>query len=101
MRTIAIITARGGSKGIPKKNLALLLGRPLLAYTAEAALAARRVDRVILSTDDVGIAEAGRRFGIETPFFRPPELALDDTPHIPVLQHAIRVIEATVESDVR
>jgi len=95
MRTIAIITARGGSKGIPKKNLALLLGRPLLAYTAEAALAARRVDRVILSTDDVEIAEAGRRFGIDTPFFRPPELALDSTPHVPVLQHAVREIEAT------
>ena len=95
MRTLAIITARGGSKGIPKKNLALLLGRPLLAYTAEAALAARRVNRVILSTNDPEIAESGRRLGIDVPFLRPPELALDDTPHIPVLQHALGSVEAT------
>lgn len=95
MRTLAIITARGGSKGIPRKNLALLLGRPLLAYTAEAALAARRVSRVILSTNDPEIAETGRRLGIDVPFLRPPELARDDTPHIPVLQHALGCIEST------
>ena len=95
MRILAIVTARGGSKSIPRKNIVCLLGKPLIAYTAEAALNARRIDRLILSTDDVEIAEVGNRFGLETPFLRPPELARDDTPHIPVLQDVVRKIEAT------
>jgi CMP-N-acetylneuraminic acid synthetase len=94
MRVLGIITARGGSKGIPNKNLAPLSGRPLLAYTTEAALHARRIQRVILSTDDPRIAAAGRELGVEVPFLRPEELARDDTPTIPVLQHAVRYLEA-------
>ena len=95
MRILAIVTARGGSKSIPRKNITCLLGKPLIAYTAEAALAARRIDRLVLSTDDPEIAEVGRRLGLEIPFLRPAELARDDTPHIPVLQDVVQKLEAT------
>src|SRR5438128_2514535 len=94
MTTLGVIPARGGSQGIPRKNLAPVLGKPLLAYTAEAALAARRLSRVILSTDDEEIADIGRRYGLEVPFLRPAELAKDDTRTLPVLQHAVRWMEA-------
>lgn len=90
---LGIITARGGSKGIPRKNLALLDGKPLLQYTAECALAARSLSRVILSTDDREIAKIGRRCGLDVPFIRPQELARDETPTLPVLQHAVRFLE--------
>ena len=95
MRVLAIVTARGGSKGIPKKNIFPLLGRPLLAYTAEAALAAKGLTRVVLSTDDEEVADVGRRLGLEVPFLRPAHLAKDCTPHVPVLQHAVREVERT------
>lgn len=72
----------------------MLLGKPLLAYTAEAALAARRLTRVVLSTEDEEIAAAGRECGVEVPFLRPPELARDETPTIPVLQDVVRRLEA-------
>jgi CMP-N-acetylneuraminic acid synthetase len=94
MQVLGVITARGGSKGIPKKNIALLMGRPLLAYTADAALAARSLSRVVLSTDDPEIAEEGRRCGIEVPFLRPAELAGDATPSIPVMQDVVRRLES-------
>ena len=93
MRVLGVVPARGGSKGIPRKNVRLLAGRPLLAWTAEAALAARRLARVVLTTDDEEIAEVGRRCGLEVPFLRPAELALDDTPTLPVLQHAVAELE--------
>ena len=70
------------------------MGRPLLAYTADAALAARRLSRVVLSTDDPRIAEVGRGCGVEVPFLRAPELSADDTPTVPVLQDAVRRLEA-------
>src|SRR5262245_25269040 len=95
MQVLGVVTARGGSKSIPRKNLAPLLGRPLLAYTAEAALGSRRLTRVVLSTDDPEIARVGRQCGLEVPFLRPPELARDETPTIPVLQHAVRELEAS------
>ena len=91
--TVALVCARGGSKGIPQKNLARLAGHPLIAYTIAVALACRFVDHIVLSTDDEAIAEAGRRYGAAVPFLRPAELALDDTAKIPVLQHAVREIE--------
>ncbi len=94
MKVLGIVTARGGSKGIPRKNIAPLHGKPLLAHTAEAALAAKRLRRVVLSTDDERIAEVGRACGLEVPFLRPPELARDDTPTIPVLQDVVRKLEA-------
>jgi CMP-N-acetylneuraminic acid synthetase len=80
MRVLGVIPARGGSKGIPGKNVRLLGGKPLLVHTAEAALAAQRLSRVVLTTDEEEIAEVGRRCGLEVPFLRPAELALDDTP---------------------
>jgi CMP-N,N'-diacetyllegionaminic acid synthase len=98
MRVLGIVTARGGSKGIPGKNLRPLLGKPLLQYTAEAALAAKRLARVILSTEDKEIADVGRRCGLEVPFMRPMELARDNTPHLPVLQDAVRRVEQAGES---
>jgi CMP-N,N'-diacetyllegionaminic acid synthase len=87
---LGIITARGGSKGVPGKNLKLLAGRPLLAYTVDSARACQALDRVILSTEDEAIADAGRSLGVEVPFIRPAELSRDDTPHLPVIQHAAR-----------
>ncbi len=94
MNVLGIITARGGSKGIPRKNLTLLAGKPLLAYTAEAAHAARRLTRIVLSTDDEEIAACGRQLGLEVPFLRPAELSGDDTPTLPVLQDVVRRLEA-------
>lgn len=93
MRVLGLIPARGGSKGVPHKNIRLLCGKPLLAYTAEAALAANLLDRVVLSTDDAQIAEVGRSWGLEVPFMRPAELAQDTTPTLPVVQHALRWLE--------
>ncbi len=90
MRVLALIPARGGSKGVPRKNIKPLAGKPLLAYTAEAALAAQRLTRVVLSTDDEEIAAVGRACGLDVPFLRPAELAQDTTPTLPVVQHALR-----------
>jgi CMP-N-acetylneuraminic acid synthetase len=90
---LGIIPARGGSKGIPGKNLRPLAGRPLLAYAAEAARASHAIDRLILTTDSAEIADLGRRHGIEVPFLRPPELARDETPMLPVVEHAIAQLE--------
>ena len=93
MRVLAIVPARGGSKGIPRKNIVPLLGKPLLAYTAEAALAAKRLSRVILSTEDEEIACVGKEWGLDVPFLRPLDLASDETPTIPVLQYVVRRLE--------
>jgi CMP-N,N'-diacetyllegionaminic acid synthase len=89
MKVLGVITARGGSKGIPGKNLKLLAGKPLIVYTIEAAARAGVFDRVIVSTDDRAIADVARGEGCEVPFLRPPELARDDTPHLAVMQHAV------------
>ena len=88
MKVLGIITARGGSKGIPGKNLKLLAGKPLLAYTVDTARRSGALDRVILSTEDEAIAKVGRDLGCDVPFMRPLDLAHDDTPHLPVIQHA-------------
>ena len=90
MRVLGLVPARGGSKGIPRKNIRLLAGQPLLAYTAQAAQDAIRLARVILSTDDAEIAAVGRAYGLDVPFLRPTDLAQDDTPTLPVVQHALR-----------
>lgn len=89
MSVLAIIPARGGSKSLPRKNVRPLGGHPLLAYSVAAGLQARQVDRVIVSTDDEEIARIGRQYGAEVPFLRPAELAEDDTPDLPVFQHAL------------
>jgi CMP-N,N'-diacetyllegionaminic acid synthase len=96
-RVLGVVLARGGSKGIPRKNVALLAGKPLLAYTATAALRAKRLSTVILSTEDEEIAAIGRRLGLDVPFMRPRDLAQDDTLGIQVIQHAIREMEALGE----
>ncbi|HET7451949.1 MAG TPA: acylneuraminate cytidylyltransferase family protein [Thermoanaerobaculia bacterium] len=89
MKTLGLVPARGGSKGIPRKNIRALAGRPLLEYTARAALAAESLAKVVLSTDDPAIADAGRAVGLDVPFLRPPELAEDETPTLPVVRHAL------------
>lgn len=83
------MTARAGSKGIPGKNTKPLAGKPLILYIIEAALASGAFDRVIVSTDDDAAAGLARSSGCDVPFMRPPELAADDTPHLPVMQHAL------------
>lgn len=94
MKVLGIVTARGGSKGVPRKNVRPLRGKPLLQYTAEAALSAHHLARVILSTDDPEIAELGHRCGLDVPFLRPRELAGDATPTLPVVRHAVQHVEA-------
>jgi CMP-N-acetylneuraminic acid synthetase len=93
MKILAVIPARGGSKGIPKKNIKLLGDKPLLQFTAEKALASKLLTKVILSTDSDEIAQVGRAIGLEVPFIRPESLALDSTPTIQVLQHALKFYE--------
>jgi len=90
MKVLGVITARGGSKGLPGKNLRPLAGKPLIAHTIDAARDSRAFDRVVLSTDDDAIAAAALARGCEVPFLRPVELARDETPHLPVLQHAVQ-----------
>jgi CMP-N,N'-diacetyllegionaminic acid synthase len=88
-QVVAVVPARAGSKGIPRKNLARVAGRPLIAWSIDAGLAATSVDRVVVSTDDEEIAEVARACGAEVPFLRPSELARDDTPDLPVFQHLL------------
>jgi CMP-N-acetylneuraminic acid synthetase len=89
LRVLGLVPARSGSKGVPGKNLRSLAGHTLLEYTAKAARESGVLDRIVLSTDSPEIAEAGRRAGLEVPFIRPAALAADDTPMVPVIQHAL------------
>lgn len=93
MEILGVIPARGGSKSIPRKNLALLAGKPLLFYTAEAARESARLTRTIVSTDDEDIANAAKKFGMDVPFLRPAEYAQDDTPALAVIRHALAYLE--------
>lgn len=86
---LALIPARGGSKGIPRKNLRVLAGKPLLAYSIEQALASRYITRTIVSTDDAEIADVARKYGADVPFMRPSELAQDLSPDVDVFRHAL------------
>jgi CMP-N,N'-diacetyllegionaminic acid synthase len=86
---LALVPARGGSKGVPDKNVKPLAGHSLLHYTTRAARESGVVDRIILSTDSPEIADAGRRAGLEVPFVRPATLAADDTAMVPVIVHAL------------
>lgn len=94
MKVLGVIPARGGSRSIPRKNLALVAGRPLLSYTCDAARESSRLTRVILSTDDAEIADVGRGCGVEVPFIRPAHLAADETPMVDVLAHALSWLAA-------
>jgi len=88
------VPARGGSKGLARKNLATFRGTPLVAHAVETACRVRGLDRIVVSTDDDEIAEVARRAGAEVPFRRPAELATDETPTLPVVQHALGWLEA-------
>jgi len=90
----ALIPARGGSKGIPRKNIMLLAGKPLIAYTIRHALDSKIINRVIVSTDDEEIAAVAREWGAEVPFLRPVELARDDSPDIDAFRHYLEWTEA-------
>lgn len=96
MRTVAFIFARGGSKGLPGKNIRPLAGKPLIAWSIEQALAVRRIERVIVSTDSEDIAAVARDYGAEVPFIRPEELARDDSPEWLAWRHALTYLQ---ESD--
>ena len=89
LEVLGLIPARGGSKGVPRKNARLLAGQPLIAWSIKAALGSHHLSRTIVSTDDGEIAEIAASAGAEVPFIRPPELAADDTPMIDVILHAL------------
>ena len=89
MNTFALITARGGSKGIPRKNIKMIAGKPLIVWTIEAALRSSFLNGVVVSTDDLEIAEVARRAGAQVPFMRPAELAQDQTPGLDPVLHAL------------
>jgi CMP-N,N'-diacetyllegionaminic acid synthase len=97
MSILVLITARGGSVTLPRKNILPFAGKPLIAWTIEAAEDARRrgasIARIVLSTDDPEIAKVGRDYGAEAPFLRPEELSRADTASLPVVQHAVGAVE--------
>ena len=93
MDVLALITARGGSKGLERKNVLPVAGKPLIAWTISAALQSPGLSRVVVSTEDDEIAQVSRDWGAEVPFMRPAELAKDDSSHISVVNHAIRWLE--------
>ena len=94
MRILCVVPARGGSKGVPRKNLRVVGGKPLIVWTLEQALSARPAMDVVVSTDDEEIAAVARSAGALVPFLRPADLALDTTPTEPVVRHAIAAARA-------
>ena len=93
-KILGIIPARGGSKSIPRKNIKLFAGKPLIAWSVDVALKSGIIDRLIISTDDTEIANVGKFYGAEIPFMRPEELAQDSSPTLPVLQHAVSFLKS-------
>jgi CMP-N,N'-diacetyllegionaminic acid synthase len=92
MEILAIIPARGGSKGVPRKNVKMLGGKPLIAHIIETVKSVSGISRVIVSTEDTEIADVARQYGAEVPFVRPMTLAEDDVATLPVLQHTLEVL---------
>ena len=90
---LGVIPARGGSKGVPGKNIRTVLGKPLIAYAIECSLKCPSIDHLIVTTDSEQIAGIARKCGADVPFIRPAELAEDKTPMLPVLQHAVTATE--------
>lgn len=90
---LAIIPARGGSVGIPRKNIKMLNGKPLIAYTIEQALKSKGINKLIVSTEDLEIAEVSKRIGAEVPFFRPKSLSNSKSPSVDLVLHAINELE--------
>ncbi len=95
MRLMGLITAKGSSTSVPRKNLRKVAGRPLVEYTFDQAKGSRYLDRLIMSTDDQEIARLSRLAGIEVPFMRPARLCLPETPHLPVVAHALEEMEGS------
>jgi len=93
LKILGLVCARGGSKGVQNKNIRKLNGKPLISYTIEIFRKWGKADRIICSTDSPDIARIANEYGAETPFLRPPELATDAAPKLPVLQHALRFCE--------
>ena len=93
MKVIAFIFARGGSKGLPGKNVRPICGKPMIAWAIEQAKAVKRISRVIVSTDSEEIASVARQYGAETPFMRPAELACDDCPEWQAWRHALNYLQ--------
>lgn len=97
MKILGIIPARGGSKSVQRKNIVPLLGRPLIAYTISAAQRSQRLTHFVVSSEDQEIMAVARRYGAPVPFVRPAELAADESPTLPVVQHAVREMERLEE----
>ena len=97
MKILGLIPARGGSKGVPKKNIKMLNGKPLMQYTSEVALESKYFSKVVLSTDTEEIMEVGRQLKLEVPFIRPSNLATDSSPTLPVILHALEYYESQGE----
>lgn len=95
MTVLGLIAARGGSKGVPRKNIRRLGGRPLIAWAIETGLAVDRIDRVVVTTDDEEIASVAREWGADVPFLRPAELATDAALQIDAISHAVQELEET------
>jgi|TARA_B100000315_G_scaffold56702_1_gene51045 CMP-N,N'-diacetyllegionaminic acid synthase len=93
MKVLCTICARKGSKGVPNKNVKEILGKPLIAFSIQQALESRLFDKIVVSTDSVEIREIAKRYGAESWFSRPAELSSDDSPKIPVIQHALEESE--------
>ena len=93
MKILGLIPARGGSKGVPHKNRKKLLGKPLLAYTIEAAKNATAIDRLVFSSEDAHLQQLARNYGAEVPFSRPAHLAQDHSGSLEVVQHALQTLE--------
>ena len=100
MSTLATICARGGSTGVPRKNILPLLGKPLIHYTIEQALACPLIDHVYVSTDDEEISDVARQAGANIPFLRPAEMATSTAAKIPVIQHLVDwVVDSGIKVD--
>lgn len=99
MKAVAVIFARGGSKGIPGKNVKMLQGKPLIGWSIEQALSIARIERVLVSTDSEDIAEIALQFGAEVPFMRPAELAADSSPEYLAWQHAAKYLSVESTED--
>lgn len=98
MKTIASICARGGSVGVPGKNIRLLHGKPLIAHSIEQAYAVKGIDAVYVSTDSSEIADVARQYGARVPFLRPAELATSNAAKVPVIQHLCQWVEENEDS---